>query len=94
VGQWQKVTVIGCGLIGSSFALAMKEARGASERIAGWDASPAVLDEALRRGIIDEVDGSFPGGSERLAIVSRELRAHDLSVGDELRETRAMFKEF
>jgi prephenate dehydrogenase len=55
------VTIIGCGLIGSSFALAMKSAR-AGARLAGWDTSPSVLDEALTRGIIDEVDASFADG--------------------------------
>jgi prephenate dehydrogenase len=58
VGRWQKVTIIGCGLIGSSFALAMKRA-GACTSVAGWDVSPMVLDEALSRAIIDEVDTSF-----------------------------------
>jgi prephenate dehydrogenase len=61
VGPWNKVTVIGCGLIGSSFALAMKSAR-ACGRLAGWDTSQSVLDEALMRGIIDEVDTSFADG--------------------------------
>lgn len=59
--KWNRVTVIGCGLIGASFALAMRRA-GACARLAGWDASPAVLDEALRRSVIDEVDQSFASG--------------------------------
>jgi prephenate dehydrogenase len=56
--KWNRVTVVGCGLIGASFALALKES-GACERVAGWDASQSVLDEALDGGIIDEVDQSF-----------------------------------
>ena len=58
---WGRVTVVGCGLIGASFALAVRRA-GACVRVAGWDASPSVIDEALTRGIIDEVDGAFADG--------------------------------
>ena len=59
--KWHRVTVIGCGLIGSSFALAIKRA-GLVARLAGWDVSPAVLDEALGRGHIDEVDQALVKG--------------------------------
>ncbi|MDQ3666973.1 MAG: prephenate dehydrogenase/arogenate dehydrogenase family protein [Acidobacteriota bacterium] len=59
--KWNRVTIIGCGLIGASFALALRRAD-ACARLAGWDSSPSVLDEALRRGVIDEVDGSFASG--------------------------------
>jgi prephenate dehydrogenase len=58
----KRVTVVGCGLIGASFALAVKES-GACGRVAGWDARPEVLEEALGRGVIDEIDSSF-GNSE------------------------------
>jgi prephenate dehydrogenase len=47
-------------LIGASFALAMKRAR-ACAVVAGWDKSSSVLDEALKRGVIDEVDQAFAG---------------------------------
>jgi len=58
---WDRVTVVGCGLIGGSFALAMRRA-GACRRLAGWDASPHVLEDALARGVVDETDASFAGG--------------------------------
>ena len=58
--RWQRVTVVGCGLIGASFALALRQS-GICERIAGWDLSASVLDEALQRGVIDEIDGAFSG---------------------------------
>ena len=58
---WGRVTVVGCGLIGASFALALRRA-GACARVAGWDASPSALDEALTRGIIDEVDYAVADG--------------------------------
>lgn len=56
--RWDRVTVIGCGLIGASFALALRRA-GACVSVAGWDADPAALDEALRLGAIEEVDEAF-----------------------------------
>jgi len=59
--MWDKVTVVGCGLVGASFALALKRA-GACASVAGWDADPAVLDEALRLGAIDEADEAFEAG--------------------------------
>ena len=59
--KWDRVTVVGCGLIGASFALALRRA-GACSRLAGWDSSPRALDEALSRGVIDEVDRSFAEG--------------------------------
>lgn len=58
---WNRVTIAGCGLIGASFALALRRA-GASTRIAGWDTSTSVLAEALRIGVIDEVDSAFASG--------------------------------
>ena len=59
--RWDRVTVVGCGLVGASFALALRRA-GACGRVAGWDEDPAVLDEALRLGAVDEPDAAFEGG--------------------------------
>src|SRR5918993_286614 len=67
--RWDRVTVVGCGLVGASFALALKGA-GACASVAGWDADPAVLNEALRLGAIDEVDEAFKeGGVSRSDLV-------------------------
>src|SRR6267143_1818738 len=55
---WNRVTIIGCGLIGAFFALALRRA-GACAQIAGWDSSGSELDEAVRTGVIDEVDQAF-----------------------------------
>ena len=49
-----KVVVFGVGLIGGSFALALKKA-GAAGEVVGIGRSQATLDEALRLGIIDRV---------------------------------------
>ena len=56
--RWDRVTVVGCGLVGSSLALALKKA-GACGRVAGWDKDPGALDAAVRLGAIDEVDEAF-----------------------------------
>ena len=67
--RWDRVTVVGCGLVGASFALALRRA-GACGRVAGWDADPAALDEALRLGAVDEVDAAFAeGGVSRSDLV-------------------------
>ena len=55
---WHRVTIVGCGLIGASFALALRRS-GACAQIAGWDSSGSELDEAVRTGVIDEVDEAF-----------------------------------
>lgn len=49
-----KVVVFGVGLIGGSFALALKKA-GAAGEVVGIGRSRATLDEALRLGLIDRV---------------------------------------
>ncbi|MDT7809092.1 MAG: prephenate dehydrogenase [Acidobacteriota bacterium] len=59
--RWERVTVVGCGLVGASFALALKRA-GACGRVAGWDVDASALEESLRLGAIDEVDAAFDGG--------------------------------
>jgi prephenate dehydrogenase len=73
---WNRVTVVGCGLVGASFALAMKRA-GACGHIAGWDTSASTLDEALRLGVIDEVDSAFTEG----AVSSSDLIYLAMPVG-------------
>ncbi len=47
------VTIIGVGLIGGSFAIALKE-RKLADRIIGVDNNPAHIDTAKRLGIIDD----------------------------------------
>src|ERR1044071_6846931 len=59
--RWDRVTVVGCGLVGASFALALKRA-GACGRVAGWDTDAAALEEAMRREAVDEVDEAFGAG--------------------------------
>ena len=60
--KWRQVTVVGCGLIGSSFALALKR-RELCARILGWDSSSAALQEAIASGVIEDVDYCFSSSS-------------------------------
>ena len=53
----EKIVVVGVGLIGGSFALALKKA-GLVGDVAGIGRSRATLDEAMRLGIIDRI-GAF-----------------------------------
>lgn len=88
---WNRVTVVGCGLIGASLALALRRVQ-ACNRIAGWDTSPGVLRQALENGIIDEVDNAFPNGS----VSSSDLIYLAMPVGEIarfLKECRISIKD-
>lgn len=61
--RWKQATIVGCGLIGSSFARALKRSQ-ECECVLGWDISPPVLQEALELGFIDDVDRAFGAGAD------------------------------
>ena len=48
-----RITIIGVGLLGGSFGMAVRKA-GAADHVAGVDLDRATLDRALERGAIDE----------------------------------------
>ena len=50
--MYEQLGVIGCGLIGGSFALAMKRA-GLVKRVVGYNKSPSTTELARRLGVID-----------------------------------------
>ncbi len=50
--QFQQLGIIGCGLIGGSFALAMKRA-GLVKRVVGYSKSPSTTELAKKMGVID-----------------------------------------
>lgn len=54
---FERLAIVGVGLIGGSFAMAAREA-GLARRISGWD-DRATLEAALSRGVIDEVEEAF-----------------------------------
>lgn len=51
--QFERLAVLGCGLIGGSFALAARQAR-LARHIVGYSKSPSTTRMALTRGVIDE----------------------------------------
>ena len=50
--MFEQLGVIGCGLMGGSFALALKRA-GLARRVIGYSKSPSTTEQARRLGIID-----------------------------------------
>lgn len=55
--KYQQLGLIGCGLMGGSFALALRHA-GLVEQVVGYSASTSTLDKALRLGVIDQAAAS------------------------------------
>ncbi|MBN8508735.1 MAG: prephenate dehydrogenase/arogenate dehydrogenase family protein [Burkholderiales bacterium] len=55
--MFQQLGIIGCGLMGGSFALAARRA-GIVRRIVGYSKSPSTTERAQRRGVIDVVADS------------------------------------
>ena len=49
---FEQLGVIGCGLLGGSFALALKRA-GLVRRVVGYSKSPSTTDKARKLGVID-----------------------------------------
>lgn len=56
---FEQLGLIGCGLMGGSFALALKEA-GLVQRVLGYSKSPSTAQRALELGILDAVAPSAP----------------------------------
>jgi prephenate dehydrogenase len=52
--MFKQLGVIGCGLMGGSFALALKHA-GLVQRVVGYSKSPTTTERAQRLGVIDDV---------------------------------------
>ena len=50
--MFEQLGLIGCGLMGGSFALAMKQA-GLVQRVVGYSKSPSTTDRARQLGVID-----------------------------------------
>ena len=51
--MFKQLGVIGCGLMGGSFALALRRA-GLVKRVVGYSKSPSTTDKARRMGVIDQ----------------------------------------
>jgi prephenate dehydrogenase len=52
--MFKQLALIGCGLMGGSFALALKRA-GMVQRVIGYSKSPSTTERARRMGVIDDV---------------------------------------
>ena len=55
--MFERLGLIGCGLMGGSFALALKRA-GLVQRVVGYSPSTSTLQKALQLGVIDEAAAS------------------------------------
>ena len=55
--MFQKLALIGCGLMGGSFALALREA-GLVQHIVGYSASDTTRQRAVELGVIDQATTS------------------------------------
>lgn len=55
--MYKQLGLIGCGLMGGSFALALKQA-GLVERVVGYSKSPESTQRALQLGVIDQAAGT------------------------------------
>ena len=53
MAMFKQLGLIGCGLMGGSFALAMKQA-GLVERVIGYSKSPSTTERARQMGVIDQ----------------------------------------
>ena len=51
--MFNQLGVIGCGLMGGSFALALKKA-GLVDRVIGYSKSPSTTEQARQMGVIDQ----------------------------------------
>ena len=65
--MFNQLGVIGCGLMGGSFALALKRA-GLVKRVIGYSKSPSTTELAKRLGVIDE-----PAESALLAVAGSDI---------------------
>ena len=52
--MFNQLGVIGCGLMGGSFALALKRA-GLVKRVVGYSKSPSTTEKAKKLGVIDTI---------------------------------------
>ena len=64
--MFNQLGLIGCGLMGGSFALAMKRA-GLVQRVIGYSKSPSTTERAKKLGVIDEEAAARAGLEEAFA---------------------------
>jgi prephenate dehydrogenase len=79
--RFKRLALIGCGLMGGSFALALRQAGGVAQ-VAGFSASEATRQKALRRGVIDIDCASAAEAAEGadLVLVAVPVRATEATL--------------
>lgn len=80
--MFKQLGLIGCGLMGGSFALAVKQA-GVAERVVGYSKSPSTTERARQLGVIDSV-----AESALMAVSGSDIVLIAVPVG----ATEAMFR--
>lgn len=80
--MFKQLGLIGCGLMGGSFALAVKQA-GVVERVVGYSKSPSTTERARQLGVIDSV-----AESALMAVSGSDIVLIAVPVG----ATEAMFR--
>jgi prephenate dehydrogenase len=65
---WQKVTVVGVGLLGGSLGLALKQ-RGLAKRVHGYVRRPASIAECERLGVVDRATRDLLAAVEQADLV-------------------------
>lgn len=79
--MFEKLALIGCGLMGGSFALALRQA-GLVTQVAGFSASEATRQKALQLGVIDVVCASAAEAAQGadLVLVAVPVRATESTL--------------
>lgn len=79
--KFQRLALIGCGLMGGSFALALRQA-GLVGHVAGFSASEGTRQKALRLGVIDSACASAAQAAEGadLVLVAVPVRATETTL--------------
>ena len=72
--MFEQLGLIGCGLMGGSFALALKRA-GLVKRVVGYSKSPSTTERARQMGVID-----VEAPSALLAVSAANLMAQDFAI--------------
>ncbi len=76
--HFQKAVILGCGMIGASFGLALRR-RGLAQRVVGLGRSQATLERALELGAVDEIGASLETAVEGADLVYLASPVHTLA---------------
>lgn len=78
--RFNRVAILGLGLMGASLALALRAAGGARE-LAGYDVAPGVAEQARTRGLVDRAHASAAeavAGADLVVLAAPVLAMRDL----------------